>query len=582
VEIAAELCVTGRDLTEPRPSPAGGAIAFASRAASWSAVVAVPIEGGPERTLTTWPPPATGRGVGGGCFDWVPDGSGIVYAAVDGELWLQPLGGGGPRRLTAFGRTVEGPVCGPDSVVAVVDQAEVWRVPLDRSESVRLDDGRADFCLDPTVAPSGSVAWLAWDVPDMPWDGARVEVVGSDGARRVVRGDGALQQPRFGHDGALWAVRDDDGWLNVWREDDPVIVERHEHGGPTWGSGQRSFAVSPDGARVAVARNEDGFGRLCVHDRATGVTTEIARGVHAQLSWSGDRLVAVRSGARTPTQVVVYEGDQWERRVLAVGPPLGWDGLDLPEPEVVVVAGPAGPVPARRYGSGAGRVLVAVHGGPTDQWQVTFHPRVAYWWSRGWDVVVPDPRGSTGHGRAHQQALRGGWGVADVADVAAVIDHAHANRWCTPATTAVLGSSSGGLAALGVVVRHPGRVAAAVVSSPVTDLAALVGAGHRFEAHAALTLVGPPDDVDAYRAGSPLAHAERIDVPVLVLHGDADPVVPVEQSQRLAAARPDLVELHVLPGEGHGFRLPEHRLAELGLGSAFLDRHVPRPRGPTR
>jgi dipeptidyl aminopeptidase/acylaminoacyl peptidase len=172
--------------------------------------------------------------------------------------------------------------------------------------------------------------------------------------------------------------------------------------------------------------------------------------------------------------------------------------------------------------------------------------------------------------------------VADVADVAAVIDHAHASGWSTPATTAVLGSSSGGLAALGVVVRHPGRVAAAVVTSPVTDLSALVGAGHRFEAHATLSLVGPPDDVEAHRAGSPLARAERIDVPVLVLHGDADPVVPVEQSRRLAAARPEHVELHVLAGEGHGFRQTEHRLAELRLASEFLDRHVPRPARSSR
>jgi dipeptidyl aminopeptidase/acylaminoacyl peptidase len=141
----------------------------------------------------------------------------------------------------------------------------------------------------------------------------------------------------------------------------------------------------------------------------------------------------------------------------------------------------------------------------------------------------------------------------------------------------VLGSSSGGLGALGVLVRHPGLVGAAVATSPVTDLATLADGSHRFEAHYTESLVGPADDLEAHRAGSPLAHADRIDVPVLVLHGEADPVVPVGQSRRLADARPDLVELVVLEGEGHGFRQPEHRLAELQLAAAFLDRHVPRP-----
>jgi dipeptidyl aminopeptidase/acylaminoacyl peptidase len=72
-----------------------------------------------------------------------------------------------------------------------------------------------------------------------------------------------------------------------------------------------------------------------------------------------------------------------------------------------------------------------------------------------------------------------------------------------------------------------------------------------------------------------LSFAERIRVPLLVLHGDADPVVPVDQSVRLAervrAAGGD-VELHVFPGEGHGFRQLEHRVAEYELMGAFLRR----------
>ena len=61
-------------------------------------------------------------------------------------------------------------------------------------------------------------------------------------------------------------------------------------------------------------------------------------------------------------------------------------------------------------------MIVNVHGGPTGQTQVVFTGRFAYWLSRGWAVLVPDHRGSTGWGRAYTQAMRGSWGTVDVDD----------------------------------------------------------------------------------------------------------------------------------------------------------------------
>jgi dipeptidyl aminopeptidase/acylaminoacyl peptidase len=548
-----------------------------------SALVAIPTAGGPERIVTTAPSPALGRGMGGGCFDWLADGSALVYAGADGALWLQPFPGGAPTRLADHPDVgvVQAPSVAPDGsyVAYVVDQAQVWRCAVDGdASSERLDDGTADFCLDPSVSPDGGVvSWMAWNVPDMPWDGARIEhvEVGS-GRRRTTVAAGALQQPRWTRDGREVAVRDDSGWLQPWIDGVPVTSDAFEHAGPTWGPGQRSYALSGDVASMAVARNERGFGRLCVVDLAHGGVRSVARGVHGQLSWSGDVLVALRSGARTPTQVVAYDTTDWTRTVLAVGPVLAWDTAELPEPEPFEVAVDGVPVHARRYVAGGGRTICWVHGGPTDQWQVEFMPRVAYWWGQGWDVVVPDPRGSTGHGRAYQQALRGGWGALDVDDTAAVIRHAHANGWSSPERTVMMGGSSGGLTALGVLGRHRGLCAAGVVLYPVTDLADLAARSHRFEAHSTLTLVGPLDDEQLYRDRSPLSYADQIDVPVLVMHGDEDPVVPLEQSLALVDRIREAggtVELHVMEGEGHGFRRPDHRLAEYRLVSEFLRAH---------
>ena len=354
--------LAGRELTEPRLSPDGRTVAFVQRWGTRAAVTIVDVGGGPERMLTTSPDPRPGRGMGGGCFDWLADGSGVVYVGVDGELWLQPRVGP-PRRLTTFERSCAAPAVAPNGsfVVVVIDEAEVWLVPIgaDDPAARRLDDGRDAFCFDPAVAPSAlEVCWQAWSPPDMPWDGAhacRLHLA-DDSTASVQRwrpDGGAVQQPRHTVSGEHTCVHDGTGWLNVYVGDRPVLPERTEQAGPTWGMGQRTYAVAPDERAVAVCRNELGFGRLTIVDLDSGGSTDAGRGVHGQVSWFDDSIVALRSGARTPTQIVRYDVATYERTVLAIGPAAGWDELDLPEPELVEVGHDGDVLHARRYGRGA-------------------------------------------------------------------------------------------------------------------------------------------------------------------------------------------------------------------------------------
>jgi len=467
-----------------------------------------------------------------------------------------------------------------------------------------------DFAFDPAWAPDGeSVAWQQWNVPAMPWDDSVIMVAPADGHGRprpvAVPGPAAMTQPRFSPDGgSLSFLCDAGGWLNLWRaapdgsDAGPMLSEAAEHGGPSWGPGERSYAWSPDGSQVAFCRNEEGFGRLCVLDLESGEAVGIGRGVHAGLSWVGTRLACIRSGARTPNQVVVVidpailETVGRPRRTVARGPVAGFEVAGLVEPEPVSweaeeIPGGGSTVHGRLYRTPVASdstppLLVWVHGGPTGQSQVVFNPRVAFFCDRGFNVLQVDHRGSTGWGRAYTQALRGRWGQVDVEDTAAGMAVVGANGWGDPRRMVPIGGSAGGLTVLLLLARHPELCAAGVELYGVADLFDLDETTHRFEAHYLHSIVGPlPEAAERYRDGSPITVAAQVSAPLLVLQGSADRVVPKAQSDAVVARVREAggtVEYHVYEGEGHGWSTPEVVEDELERIWAFLRRFVLRRR----
>ena len=586
-----------RVVAEPHWSPDGTRLAWVTAFGGRSDVVVAPVDGSGPPVVATGDTGVIGVGAyGGGGFAWAGLDR-FVVAAADGRLVPVPRDGG-PAALVAAGGRAAAPASSPDGrqVAFILEDDErcvVAVAPIDGS-SPPVVLSAADYAWDPAWSPDGAtVAWHEWDLPNMPWDESRVVVAAPDGRRRrVVVGHAgeAVGQPRFRPDGKLAYVTDRDGFWNVWigTTDDtdarPVLPEPCEQAEPPWGPGQRSFSFSPNGDRVAMNRNEDGFGRLTVI--GPDGPRAVARGWHHGLDWGPAGIVAVRSGARTPSAVTVTDPDG-ARRVVARGPVGGFEASGLVEPEPITWRGDDGLTvhglcwlpTASALGPGTRPpLLVDVHGGPTGQATAGWKPWVQYFVGRGWAVLAPNPRGSTGYGRAFAQALAGEWGHGDVADVAAGIRDAGAGAWCDASRVAVSGGSAGAMTVLLLCAHHPDLVHAGISMYGVTDLVALAETTHRFESRYTDRLVGVlPRDADRYRERSPVTHAASIRVPLLVLQGDADRIVPPEQAQRLVDAvrrAGGTVDAHVYPGEGHGWSRPETVIDVYERADAFLRRTV--------
>jgi dipeptidyl aminopeptidase/acylaminoacyl peptidase len=518
-------------------------------------LLTVPSSGGPERIVAVDPPT--------GPFAWMPDGAALAYIAKD-RICTVPATGGRGRVIAEADAPITDFAVSPQGRIAYVTEQQ--HVHIDGHRQPRT----ADFVIDPTWSPDGeTLVWHEWDAPKMPWDWSRI--VASDG--RVIA-MGGVQQPRFSPDGQIAYLSDSTGWLNLWVDGWPVLLEEFEHGDPPWFGGQRSFCWSPDSTAIALSRNEGGFGRLLRVDVATGDVELLRRGVHRSLSWQGDCLAAIRTGGVTPTQITV------NRTVVAHGPVGGFEPA-LVEPEPVEWEADDGAVVHGRLHrppqplSDPPPMIVQIHGGPTGQNQVIFDAKTSYWVDRGWAVLVPDQRGSTGWGRQWMRALHGRWGEADTADVAAGMRAAAARGWADPKRIVVMGNSSGGMTVLLLLAFHGDLCAAGVATAPVSDLVDLAKNTHRFEQHYNESLLGPSRTT--WRERSPIKHAARIDKPLLVFHGADDDVVPKAQTRRLAKAlRQNGVDVeHVeYPGEGHGVRRAGHVEDQLGRTEAFLSRVV--------
>jgi dipeptidyl aminopeptidase/acylaminoacyl peptidase len=381
----------------------------------------------------------------------------------------------------------------------------------------------------------------------------------------------------------LWAgsdlvvANDRSGWWNLERlvgaealspdgevAWEPLLPMEAEFGQPQWVYGLATIAW--DGERLLACACREGRWQLgLVQPGAAEPWQPYALpfdDLETPVAAAG-RLAAIAAGPRHSSGLLELEIGSGSWRHTPAAAPGALAAAVVSVPETLWFAGHGGrPTHAWFYPPvvGAGPhtpLLLRAHSGPTGMARTGLNPAIQFWTSRGWAVLDVNYGGSSGFGRAYRERLDGQWGVVDVADCAAAARAVVAAGRADGERVAMEGGSAAGFTVLALLCGDD-VLRAGACRYPVTDLTPLAGEGHRFEAHYFETLIGPwPEASATYRQRSPLHHAERIQAPVILFHGLDDPVVPAAQSQRLALALQERglpVELHLFPGEGHGFR----------------------------
>ena len=497
------------------------------------------------------------------------------------------------------------------------EQEALVSVPLAGGEPQLLRQP-ADFCGYAVLSPSGShLAWIEWQQPSMPWERSQLWLgrLTPEGCLEDCRpiagtlpGEGPavsvfqpLWIPREGQPADLVVSCDRSGWWNLERLEaaealgagkeptwQPLLPLQAEFGMPQWVYGMATTAWDGD-ALVAAACFEGRWrlGRLVVAGGGAfrWQPYDLRFDDLAAVVAERGRLVALAASPSDPAGLLELDtaSGRW-RHTPAAASPLAAEAISRPEP--LWFEGHGGrPTQAWYYpprgGSHPGApLLVKGHSGPTGMARTGLNLAIQFWTSRGWGVVDVNYGGSTGFGRTYRERLDGQWGVVDGADCAAAAAALIAAGRADGRRIAIEGGSAAGFTVLAALCGG-GVFRAGACRYAVADLEGMARHTHRFEARYLDGLVGPwPEAAATYRERSPLLHAERITVPVIFFQGLEDAVVPPDQTERMALAlgeRGIPVEVHLFPGEGHGFRDRAVQERVLEATEAFFRRHLDLP-----
>lgn len=573
--------------------------------------------------------------------DFSPDGSRICFVAdITGlpQLWQVPVDGGWPEQRTFAADRVMGGHYAHHTPAIVFSTDSGGN---ERAQLFTLRDGDvSDLAVDPAVMHIfGTISWddqrvafsdnrrhpAYFDVYTANLDGSdERRVYEQDGSNVVsdwsrdgrslliVRQTGSLDSElflldldsgeathltphegiavyssaQFTPDGAAIYLRTDEGseFMRLARMD----LETHKLEFLTPDDCDVSAAgLSPDGGSSALIRNEQGYGALSIRSLETGeerTVPGLPRGIAVQPVWSpdGSRLAFTFTDYASTPNIWVWDlGTDRVTQVTQVAQGgIPRDSFIAPE----LVAFPSFDsleVPAFLYmppDAERPPIVVHVHGGPESQAVPAYNPVVQYLVNRGYAVLTPNVRGSTGYGRTYTHLDDVERRMDSVADLQAAVGWLRQSGRVDGDRIAVMGGSYGGFMVLAALTAYPDIWTAGVDIVGIANLETFLRNTGAYRRHWRIPEYGDPDrDAELFRRISPIHHVDRVAAPLMIIHGDNDPRVPLSEAEQMVGAlerRGLPVEFLRFPDEGHGVVKLKNKLVAYPAIGEFLDRYL--------
>jgi dipeptidyl aminopeptidase/acylaminoacyl peptidase len=235
-------------------------------------------------------------------------------------------------------------------------------------------------------------------------------------------------------------------------------------------------------------------------------------------------------------------------------------------------------VPFNVKRDGTAPLVVMPHGGPTGQTLDSFSPRAILLVSRGFVVIAPNVRGSTGYGMEFEKANYKDLGGADLKDEIAGVDFLKATGFIDTKKVGIWGGSYGGFMTLMAIGKNPDLWAAAVDEFGILNwYTMLEHSDARLQEYEKTLLGDPVKDKSAYEASSPLKYIRDEKAPLLVLQGERDIRVPKEEAEQVVEILKKegrTVDAVYYPEEGHGFIKREHQVDELTRSVDWFEKYL--------
>lgn len=504
-----------------------------------------------------------------------------------------------------------------NAVVSNMPDNMLVRLKLDACDVTAVEtiaqpkkNGGADFYCYPRVSPCGKkIAYMAWDLPFMPWQNAKIMLAdisdaGLSNEICIAGGEGvACFAPTWGKkpklNGAdaladLYYISDETGFGNLYCYDGKtsrnLLPIEAECGHPNWVFGMRSFDVLPNG-HIVIRVIEAGMYKLALVEPLANKAQMLDSAFRQvdKITSFGDGLVALATTDDMAEMIVLFSPWAEKFGILRKSSDVQIERAEISVGQVFKYAvGDDGafaygiyypPLNANYKGDEAELppVIVKAHGGPTGIAGRGYNVKFNYWTNRGFGVVDLDYRGSFGYGRDYIEQLDGNWGITDVEDAIAAVQHLANDGLVDGHKAIITGGSAGGYTVL-MALATTDVFLGGTSYYGVADLSALAKFTHKFELKYMDDLVGlnpnmsEADVEKLFYERSPLSKLAEYSSPTLFLQGLDDKVVPPAQSEIMYKAlknRGVKTDLVMFEGEGHGFRKPENKIKALELELNF-------------